>query len=242
MKRLAGKIGGVDNQRQPRMPRRIYTSREDGIILHVDFPNLPIIVDDGSSMSLSCMELHALRVILLIVMAIDTLACGFCSTKHVIDHHLLVVVLQATLIQCQLLVGHIRRRYQAVAQVRVDAVLRHADFERLVAAPLSVVAGKHFYVNVTACCLTHQLAPIGHLGLNGIAAAHQLLTIGTETGHYLVTPAVPFKRQRSNVHRNGHIKVVGVYLRRFVGIGKRCRHFHMMATRQHGHHQCPNII
>jgi hypothetical protein len=44
------------------------------------------------------MKLHPLRVILLIAMAVDTLSVYGILTEHVIVDHLLVIVLQAPLV------------------------------------------------------------------------------------------------------------------------------------------------
>ena len=104
------------------MPGRIDTSRENGVIAHVDLADLAIVGDDGSPMELTGVELHAAGIIHLIVVAVDTLAGSLLTTEHIVDHHPLVVILQATLVQGQFLIGHITGRDESVADIRVDAI------------------------------------------------------------------------------------------------------------------------
>ena len=161
-------------------------------------------------MTLTGVELHALGIILLVVMAVDTLAVDLGAAEHVVDHHLLVVVLQTALVQRQFFVGDVAGRDETVADIGIDAVLRHADLERLVTAPLSVAAGKHLDVNIAIGGLAEQLAPLVHVGLHLTAATDQFVPLGTEACHHLVAASVHLERQRRNVHRHRHVAVVGI--------------------------------
>ena len=49
-------------------------------------------------MKLTGMELHALRIVLLVVMAVDALAGNLLTTEHVVDDNVLVVVFQTALV------------------------------------------------------------------------------------------------------------------------------------------------
>ena len=93
-------------------------------------------------MKLAGMKLHAPGVVLLVVMAVDTLALNLFATQHVVDHDLLVVVLQTALVQCQLLIGHIAGRDESVTDICIDAVGGNGDMERLIALPGITAAGK----------------------------------------------------------------------------------------------------
>ena len=77
---LACGVRRIDYQWQFRMPGRIDTSREDRVIAHIDFANLSIIGNDGTTMILTSMELHTLWVILLIIMTVDTLSVSILCT------------------------------------------------------------------------------------------------------------------------------------------------------------------
>ena len=71
---LEGLVGGIHNQVQRGMPGRIHTCREDGVVLHVDFLQLAVHGQHGSTIRLAGMKLHPLRVVGLIVVAVDALS------------------------------------------------------------------------------------------------------------------------------------------------------------------------
>ena len=122
MERLTSLVGREDDQWQPRMPRRIDASGKDGVVTHIYLTDLSIIDHYSATMILTCMKEHSPRILLLIIMAVDTLSVLLRTTKHIIDHHPFVIVLQASLIESQLLISDIRRRDESVAEVRVDAI------------------------------------------------------------------------------------------------------------------------
>ena len=89
------------------MPGRIDTSREDRVVAHIDFANLSVIGNDGTAMILTGMELHTFRVILLIVVAVDTLSLSTLRAKDVVIDDALVVVLQTALADGQFFIRDI---------------------------------------------------------------------------------------------------------------------------------------
>ena len=238
---LARVVGRVDDEGQPGMPRRVDASRDDGVVLHVDLPQPAVVVDDGAALVLAGVELHALRVVLLVVVAVDALAVQLGAAEHVVDHHPLVVVLKAALVKRQLLVGDVAGRNQAVADVGVDAIVRHVDLERLVAAPLVAALGIDLDIDGSAGSLRRQLAPVVDVGLHLVAATYQLLVARLQARHNLVAATVPFESQRRNVHRHGDVAVVGIDGRSLPCLGKRLRHAGVPAPNQHPSRQYHHI-
>ena len=104
METLGGHVRGIDDQFQPRMPRRIDTCRKNGVITHVHLLDLSIISDDCTAEVLTGMKLHALRVILLVVMTVNALSSFFKTAEHIVIDDTLVIVLQTTLTDGQRLV------------------------------------------------------------------------------------------------------------------------------------------
>jgi hypothetical protein len=68
------------------------------------------------------MELHALRIVPLVVVAVDALSVFLETVQNVVVNHALVIVLQTSLIDSQSLVGYKRRGYQSVADIGVYGV------------------------------------------------------------------------------------------------------------------------
>ena len=90
------------------MPGRINTSREDGVIYHIHFLSLPIVGDDSTAFVLAGMKLHAFRVVLLVVMAVNALCFFLKTAEHIVINHTFVVILQTTLIDGQCLITNKR--------------------------------------------------------------------------------------------------------------------------------------
>ena len=109
MEALHGFVGRVGNELELGVPGRIDTCREQGLVAHVDLLHLSVVGNEGASVGLTGMELHALGVPLLIAMAVDALASGFSCAEHVIDNDLFIERLQTTLVDGQFLIRHIRR-------------------------------------------------------------------------------------------------------------------------------------
>ena len=121
------------------------------------------------------MELHALRVILLVVMTVDTLSGSSIRTKHIIINNTLIKVFQTALIDGQLLIIGIRRRYESVAEIGIDRVGRHMDAEGLKACPLTILAGIGLYLNGLTLGYIRELFPLIDVGLCLRSAADDLL-------------------------------------------------------------------
>ncbi len=135
---LTGLVGGIDDDVEGGVPCGIDASGEDGVVLHVDLADVAVDGYDGASLVLACVELHAPRVVVLVVMAVDALAVFLSGAEGVVVDDALVVVLQATLSDGEVLVGAERGGNDAVADIGVDGVGRDADGEGLVARPLVV--------------------------------------------------------------------------------------------------------
>ena len=136
-----GLVGRIDDELQPRVPSGIDASREDGVVLHVHLLQLTVVGNDGATTLLTGMKLHALRVSLLVMVAVDALSLLLEAAKHIVVDDTLVVVLQTTLADGQGLVADERGWNETIAEIRVNAVCRHIDIEGLIVRPLVVVAG-----------------------------------------------------------------------------------------------------
>ena len=89
------------------MPGRIDAGRQQRVVAHVYLLDGAVVGNQCATMCLTGMKLHAVGVALLIAVAVDTLATALCGAKHIIYEHLLVEVLQAALVQGELLIGNI---------------------------------------------------------------------------------------------------------------------------------------
>ena len=226
MEALTGLIRGIDDQREPRVPGRIDAGREDGVVAHIGLTQLAIIGNHSTPMELTGMELHATGVVLLVVVTIDALTCGFLTTKHIVDHHLLLVILQTTLVQGQFLIGHIARRDESITQIRIDAIARNGNMEGLVSPPLLIKLDKHLDIDIllTADGLVDQLAPIVHLGLYSLTTKHQFIITHRKPCHHLVTGILHLECQRSDIHRYRYVGIVRIDRRRPFDVSKLSGH------------------
>jgi hypothetical protein len=84
------------------------------------------------------MKLHPVRVVLLVVVAINALSVSPFRTEHVVVDDAFVVVLQTTLINGQFFVSDIRRGNEPVADIRVYGIGRDVDIEGLETLPVTV--------------------------------------------------------------------------------------------------------
>ena len=215
LEHLAGLVRGIDNEFQPWMPGRIDTSRQDGVVPHVDFLNLPVTGNHRSAQVLAGVELHTRRVVLLIVVAVDalSLASTLLAAQDVVVNDALIVVLQTALADGEFLVTHIRWRNEAIAQIGIYAVLRNEDFEWLILRPLSVVAGIYINFDALACGLRNEPLPVVMTWLYLIASAQQLFAIDSKPRHHFFGLLCHFERERCHVHGYCNPLIVGVYVR-----------------------------
>ena len=203
------------------MPGGVDAGREDGVVAHVHLLQLAVVGDDGAATLLTGVELHALRVPLLVVVAVDALAFPLETAEHVVVDDALVVVLQAALTDGKRLVADERRGNETVAKVGVDAVRRHIDTEGLVMRPLPIAAGIDIDADGTAA--SRQGTPFVHRRLH-LALADHLLAAGRIAGNHLVGLFVQLEGQRRYVHRDGHVHIVRVNLGQSSTLRKRGRH------------------
>ena len=232
VKRLHGQVSGVGNERQTRVPRRVDAGRERRVGLQVGLDNLSVIVDDRAAQVLAGMELHALRVAVLVVVAVDALAVLLRGAEHVVVDDALVVALQATLVDGQLLVCDVAGRDEAIGEPRVDAVGRHVDMERLIAQPLAVALGKHLHADSLVLCSLGQPAPVGRSGHHLAPFTHRLLAACSQARHHFVGLVHELEVEGRHVDGNGHIGIVGVDIGRRVCLGIVGRHLGILAGGQ----------
>ena len=107
-------VGGVGNELEPGVPAGIDAGREDGVVAHVHLVRFALIDDDGASMALACVELHLLGVVHLVVVAVDALSVDLVAAEHVVVDDALIVVLEAALVDGELLVGDVGGRDESV--------------------------------------------------------------------------------------------------------------------------------
>ena len=112
----------IDDKLQPGMPGWIDAGREDGVVLHVHLLDIAVVGNDGATPLLTGMELHTLRISLLVVVTIDALAFNLESAEDIVVDNALIVGHQTALSDGQGLVADKRRGDDAIAQVAVDAV------------------------------------------------------------------------------------------------------------------------
>ena len=229
---LQGAVRGVGYELELRMPGGVHASREQRVVPHIDLLHLPVVGDDGTAVVLAGVELHAVGVPLLVAVAVDALATRLGGAEHVVDHHLLVERLEAPLVQRQLLVRHVGRRNHAEAHPCVDAVSRDVDVERLIAQPLTVLFGIDLHADTASPGSSRQLVPLVHLGACLQATANDFLTAYREADDSIVGTCQQLEAQRCHVHGDGHLGVVGVYLRQQVGLLVMLRHLGGAAGRQ----------
>ena len=108
MESLMGLVGGVDDEVELWMPCGIDTSREDGVVFHVNLLDFSVVGDDGSTAFLTSVELHSLWVVILVVMAVDALSLFLKTAEHIVVDDAFVVVFQTALINGQFFIGDIR--------------------------------------------------------------------------------------------------------------------------------------
>ena len=205
-------VRGIDDEVKPGMPGGIDTCREDGVVAHIDLPYLSVVGHHRTSQVLTCMELHACGVILLVVMTVDALsfALPFLAAQDIVVDHTLIVGLQTALTDGQFLVADIRGVDETVAEVGIDAVLGHIDIEGFVFRPLSVVTREHLHPDLLVGSLRHEALPIITVGLYLVTFEQQLLTVGGEPCHHAFSLLCHLERQRRHIHRHRHALVIRV--------------------------------
>ena len=213
MEVLTGLVGSIDNEVQPRVPGRINASREDRVVAHVHLLQLTVIGDNCTTQVLTGMELHALRVVVLIMVTIDALAVFLETAEDIVVDNALVIVLQAALIDGQCLVGDERRGYQTIADIRVDGVWRHKYLEGFEARPLITVACIDINGNGFSFGFLSQCVPLVDIGLS---VAHDVVVANSIASHHLVSLSVKFKTQRCHIYRYCHLSIVRIDGRQFV--------------------------
>ena len=172
------------------------------------------------------MELHTTRIVLLIVVAVDTLSLTVLATKGVVVNDRLIVVLEAALVDGQHLVSHEGRRDETIADIRIDGIGRHMNGEGLVAGPLAPSLRKDLDQKVATLSSSKQLTPFGKgWGLTRRGRKHWgwCLAGGTSkhgiVGNHGVNRSIDHESEGCDVDRNGDINIVGINLRERIHLG-----------------------
>ena len=194
MEYLARLVCAVDDEFEPGVPRGIDAGREDVVVGHTDLLDGSIVGDDRSTVMLTGVELHAVGVVLLIVVAVDALSLGAFRAEHIVIDDGFIVVFQTALVDGQFLIGDIRGGNEAVADVGIDAVGRHIDVEGLEARPRVVLLRVDLYLDGIALGCFGQLSPLVGIGLYLGASTNDLLFASRQTGYYIIGVAVDLER------------------------------------------------
>ena len=194
------------------MPSRVDTGgfTISELAVDVDLLGLAVVGDDGAAVRVAGMELHAPGVPLLEVMAVDALSASLRRAEHVVDDDLLVEAFQTALVDGQLLVGDVRGRNHAIAEVGVDAVGRHIYIIRCEAHPLAIFLCKDFHADAVATSRYRQRPPLVHVGAHLESTADELTVASLEPGYCIVGSDQEFEVQWSQIDGNGHADVVGI--------------------------------
>ena len=153
------------------------------------------------------MKLQTLRIILLIVVAVDALAVLLEAAKDVVVDDALIVILQATLVDGQRLIRDKRRGYQTITDIGVYGVRRHIDAKGFEACPLVVLACIDIYRDGLALRFLGQCVPLVDVGLS---VAHDLVIFYSIAGYHLVCLTIVFKTQRCNIHWHRDLLIVWI--------------------------------
>ena len=223
MEALSRQIRGVDDQFEPGVPSGIDACREDGVVTHVYLFNMAVVGDDGATVVLTGMELHALGVVLLVVMAIDTLGLFLETAEDIVVDDALVVGFQATLVDGERFVAYERGVDKTVTQVAVDTVGRHEDTEGFIVRPLVGFTGIDIDGDGVPLCLFGQSAPIVDGGL-GFICKDKFLIANTIAGYHLAGFFIELEGEGGDVDGHGDVGIVGVYRWQGVDIGKYLGH------------------
>ena len=211
---LARVVCGIDDPGLGRVPGGIYAGGEGGVRLEVHLLEVAVVGDDGSSEVLTHVELDASGVVPLGVVAVDALAVLLVAVDHVAVDEALVEVLEAALVECQVLIGDVGGRDEAVADVRIDAVLGDGDVERLLAMPGVALLLEYLNSDAAVCgegCALH-LVPLLQSGTDVFATDVPRLGTCSEAGDEVGVGAVvvDVEVQRGDVQGHGDSHVVGV--------------------------------
>ena len=229
METLHGLVGGIGQELQRRVPSGINTGRKDAVALHVHLLHLAIILDERTAMVLASMELIAVGVVVLYVVAVDTLPVAVVSRKHVVVDHRLVEVLQATLVDGELLVGDVRWCNETIGNIRVDAVGTDADGKGLVVGPLPLVLGVDVHADIVALGCGGQSLPFVEVGLCLQSTTKDLLVAEAIARNHVLGRCGELHGERCDVHRHRHVGVVGVNGWQLSGLAILRGHLHLAA-------------
>ena len=192
------------------MPCRVNTSRQNGVIFHVNLTHQPIIGYHSATIFLARMELHSFRTILLIIMAVNALSTLFWTAQHIIIDNILIVVFQTALIDRQILITDIGWWDKSITQMGIYRVRWHINIKWLITRPLVIVTCKHLNLDGLSISFFNQLFPIISIWLNCRTTNYQLFVTNGISSHHLICLHIHLKCQRSHIDRDCHILIVWI--------------------------------
>ena len=220
------------------MPRGINAGRDCLARFHVDAFHLAVISDDGSSVTLADVELHAFGVVVLIRVAVDALPVALCRIRHVAVDEPFVIVLQAPLVDGQVLVGDVRRCDEAVGDIGVNAVGRDMDVEGLHPCPLVILAHEHLHRDKGVEAF--HLLPLLFRGTDVALAIEPFFVADCDAGDECRAFLLDAKGKRGNVARDGYVLILRKDLRLLLTVVKRCGHLGLLARGEQPDNKCGN--
>ena len=216
MENLACHIRGIDDEFEPGMPCGINTCGKDGIIPHIYLFNGSIVCYDSSAHVLTGMELHPFRVVLLIVVAVNTLSVASLGAEHIVVDDAFIVVFQTALINGQFFIGDIRRRNKAITDVGINGIGRNVDVERLETRPTIVFLYIHLHLDGIAFGSLSERLPVIGIGLYLMTITNNLCFAGRKSGHHIICLAINLEGQRCDIDRYCNVCIVRVDIGEFV--------------------------
>ena len=142
---------------------------------HLVLLDLVAIDEDGAAMLRTHMEEHALGVVVLIVVAVDTMVFGVVELAIVLIDDVFVEVFDVALVESNLAIELITGLNQTIRQVAVDGLLRNVQAVFRECNPRAVALGIKGYGDVAALRRCQQLFPLKAV------EAHRAVVIGTRT-------------------------------------------------------------
>ena len=200
------------------MPCRIDASRKNRVILHAYLLDGSIVGYDGTTHVMTGVELHSVRIVLLVVMAVDTLSLSTFRTEQIIIDDALVIVFQTALIDGQLLIGHIRGRNESIADIGIDRVWRDKDVEGLVACPAVILLRIDLYLDGIALGSLFQSLPVVSVRLYLVASTNHLFCTCRQSGYHLVGLAVDLEGQRRDIDGHRDVGIVRIDSRQLISV------------------------
>lgn len=223
---LCSLVGRESYERQRWMPGGIDAGRECLRGLEIELDGLAAIAyDEGATPVLAHVEEHVAAIIVLVAVTIDALALRLGGDTPIIIYIARREVLEATLLDAQLLIADVGRLDETIGDIRVDAVAGHGDGEGIESYPSALrIRGVDLDLHLAATRLGKELSPL-------VGIEHHLLRTAIDEGcairrgeacHDLArTWLEDGEVERSDVAGDGDVGIVGDQMRHTTGWRRR---------------------